>query len=290
MATSSPQQISVLQDGVEVIVVYGGPRGHDGLPGGDGDVGPPGSSITVRGAWDSNATYVPGDAVQSRTLASPGLQALWIVKSTGVPTQGFRPHEEPAEWSEISATSSAEDGAIYRIVQNDHPFTQIGEPAAFSATTGKYELADARDAGLLPVGLVCEISGTQEFCLQMTGRLSGVDKFLIFDPAAPAERGALDWVPGAVYYLSTAPGMLQIVSPRDDGHIEVPVAVPINEDGDLLILTWGPSLEFPPVKVVPMRAPRQEGEMIYRKDTRPGLYVALYDQTGQQLMWVQTNG
>lgn len=285
-----PQQVTVQHGGNEVVVVYGGPRGRRGLPGGDGEDGLPGASITVRGAWNNALTYVRGDAVQSRTLASPGLQALWIVKEDGEPTVGFPPHLQPSQWVEISSTSTSADGAIYRVTQINHPFTAIGQPAAFSATTGRYELADARDPGLLAMGLICEILGPEDFAFQMTGRMNNVDRFLIFDPSSPAERGLQDWVPGTTYYLSTVPGMVQVASPRAGGAIEMPLVTPINEDGDLLILTWGPSIQFPPASVGPLPAPRREGEQAYRTDAYPGLYIALFDATRTQLMWVQTNG
>ncbi len=56
-------QLTILEDGVRLITVHGGPRGLQGPPGDPGDDGAAGRSITVKGDWINNQTYVSGDAL-----------------------------------------------------------------------------------------------------------------------------------------------------------------------------------------------------------------------------------
>lgn len=279
---------SLLEESPVLLVVYDGPRGQPGADGDDGDEGPPGQSIDVLGDWNGSAEYGPGDAVTSRSLNSPGLTALWIVKNNGSPTIGVAPHLEPAEWSEISAGEGS-SGAIYRVQQVFHPFTIVGEAVARSEVTGRYELADASSRDRLAIGVVAEIINSSEFAIQVGGRLVNAGELLVFDPDPPAGRGS-DWEPGKVYYLSTSLGGYQLARPTAPGSYFQPMVMPISQT-ELILLNWGPENALPPVAVVDTTpVPGFEGQLWYRTDAFPGLYVAVFDEGSSTLMWVQSNG
>jgi hypothetical protein len=248
----------------------------------------------VRGPWNNQIEYGPGDAVTSRSLASPGLTSLWIVRDGGNPTIGRAPHEEPSEWSEVSAGGDSAGGAVYRVDQVGHPFTMIGEPVAKSEATGRYELADARSKDLLAIGVVCDIPGPNEFAIQTSGRVKHTGGLLIFDPVPPAGRASADWIPGRVYYLSTRPGMYEADQPSAPGAYFQPVVVPVSPT-EFVILSWGPEnldtpVDIPAVETALGVVPGREGQLWYRRIDNPGLYVALWDETRTRLMWVQANG
>lgn len=285
---------TVIEQDTQMIVVFDGPRGLPGGPGTPGSPGSPGRSIVVRGDWNNVVQYGPGDAVTSRSLQSPGLTSLWIVKDAGNPTVGTAPHLQPTEWSEVSAGGDSAGGAIYRVTQAGHPFTMVGEPVARSSVTGAYQLADARQEDLLGIGVVCEIVSANEFAIQTSGRVIHTGGLIIFDPVPPAGRSSADWVPGRIYYLSTRPGMFEIDKPTDPAAFIQPMVMPISMT-EFLLLSWGPSntetpVDVPPVDVEAAPVPGREGQLWFRRADHPGLYVALYDATGTTLMWVQANG
>ena len=285
---------TVLEQDPNLIVIYDGPRGLPGKKGNDGNNGAPGRSIIVRGDWNNQVQYGPGDAVTSRSLVSPGLTSLWIVRDGGQPTIGRAPHEEPSQWSEVSAGGDGAGGAVYRVQQVAHPFTTIGQPVARSERTGRYELADARDRDLRAIGVACDITNLNEFAVQTTGRLETAGPLLIFDPVAPAGRGSSDWVLGRVYYLSTRPGMYEAAEPSAPGAYFQPMVVPVSPT-DLVLLTWGPEnlqvpVDIPAGETEQGVVPGREGQLWYRRIDHPGLYVALWDATRTRLMWVQANG
>jgi len=290
----SGKSATVLERDPNLIVIYDGPRGLPGAKGNPGGDGAPGRSIIVRGDWNNTVQYGPGDAVTSRSLASPGLTALWIVKDGGTPTIGLAPHLDTAQWSEISAGGDSAGGAIYRVQQVAHPFTMIGEPVARSEVTGRYELADARQKDLLAIGVVCDITNPNEFAVQTSGRVIHTGGLLIFDPVPPAGRASSDWILGRVYYLSTRPGMFEGDQPSAPGAYFQPVAVPISQT-EFVLLSWGPEnldtpVDIPAVETDQGVIPGREGQLWYRRNDNPGLYVALWDETRTRLMWVQANG
>lgn len=285
---------AVLGQDPNLIVIYDGPRGLPGGKGNPGGDGTDGRSIAVLGDWNNQLQYVPGNAVTSRSLNSPGLTSLWIVRDGAVPTVGLAPHLEALAWSEVSAGGDSAGGAIYRVSQVGHPFTMVGQAVARSERTGRYELADARDKDLLALGVVCDIVSVNEFALQTSGRLIHTGGLLIFDPVPPAGRSSEDWVLGRAYYLSTRPGMYEAAEPTVPGAYFQPMVVAVSQT-ELVLLTWGPEnaqspVEVPPVEVAGGLVPGREGQLWYRRSDRPGLYVALWDATRTRLMWVQTNG
>jgi hypothetical protein len=287
-------QVAVLTQETQLIVVYDGPRGLPGREGNPGLPGTPGRSITVLGDWNNQLLYAPGNAVTSRSLLSPSLTALWIVRDGGQPTVGRAPHLDPSEWSEVSAGGEGGAGAVYRVAQLGHPFTTVGQPVARSERTGRYELADARDVDLLAIGVVAEVPSLDEFAVQVSGRLVNAGPLLIFDPAAPAGRGSSDWILGRVYYLSTVPGMYEAATPSQPGAYFLPMVVPVSPT-ELVLLTWGPEnlqtpVDIPAVDIGAGIIPGREGQLWYRRQDRPGLYVALWDATRTRLMWVMANG
>lgn len=294
MNVPSVNTATILEQNPNLIVVYDGPRGLPGAPGTPGDPGTPGRSIIVRGDWNNTVQYGQGDAVTSRSLVSPGLTSLWIVRDGAVPTVGLAPHLEPVAWSEISAGGDSAGGAIYRVQQIAHPFTMVGEPVALSTATGRYELADASLQTLLGIGVVCDITSPNEFAVQTSGRLIHTGGLLIFDPVPPAGRSSADWVIGRVYYLSTRPGMYEVDPPTEPGAYIQPMVVPISMT-ELVLLSWGPNNLDTPVDVIVNEpvggpVPGREGDLWYRRSDNPGLYVALWDEAMTRLMWVQTNG
>lgn len=285
---------TVLEQQPNLIVVYDGPRGLPGREGDPGDDGAPGRSITVLGDWNNQLQYVPGNAVTSRSLNSPGLTSLWIVKDGQTPTVGLAPHLEAFAWSEISAGGDSAGGAIYRVNQVGHPFTMIGEAVGRSERTGRYEQADARDKDLLAIGVVCDIAGPNEFAVQTSGRVIHTGGLLIFDPVPPAGRSSNDWVLGRVYYLSTRPGMFEAQEPSTPGAYFQPMVVPVTQT-EFVLLSWGPEnlqtpVDIPAVETSLGVVPGREGQLWYRRIDHPGLYVALWDETRTRLMWVQANG
>lgn len=290
----SGKSATVLEQDPNLIVIYDGPRGLPGAKGNPGGDGAPGRSIIVRGDWNNTVQYGPGDAVTSRSLASPGLTALWIVRDGGTPTIGLAPHEDTPQWSEISAGGDSAGGAIYRVSQVAHPFTMIGEPVGRSERTGNYERADAREKDLLAIGVVCDIPSPDEFAVQTSGRVIHTGGLLIFDPVPPAGRGSADWVLGRIYYLSTRPGMFEVDQPSAPGAYFQPVVVPISQT-EFVLLSWGPEnlatpVDIPAVETDQGVIPGREGQLWYRRIDNPGLYVALWDETRTRLMWVQANG
>lgn len=285
---------AVLEQDPNLIVIYDGPRGLPGREGDPGDDGTPGRSITVLGDWNNQLQYVPGSAVTSRSLNSPGLTSLWIVRDGAIPTVGLAPHLEQFAWSEISAGGDSAGGAIYRVSQVGHGFTMVGEPVARSEVTGRYQLADARDKDLLALGVVCDIPNPNEFAVQTSGRVIHTGGLLIFDPVPPAGRSSNDWSLGRIYYLSTRPGMYEADQPSAPGAYLQPVVVPISQT-EFVLLSWGPEnldtpVDIPAVETDQGVVPGREGQLWYRRNDNPGLYVALWDEGRTRLMWVQTNG
>lgn len=280
-----PTLTTVLEDGIQLVVVYGGPRGLPGPKGGAGDEGADGRSIRILGPWSGLVAYGPGDAVTSRGLDAPGVDSLWLVRESGDPTPGTAPHLEPTEWVEVG-TGAGGFGPVWHVQQLLHPFTRIGQPACFSPVTGRYEVADTRDVRTLPIALVREIVDNGHVVLQAAGEVPGIDPALIVGGGA--------WQPGIIYYASTVPGMLQTTDPGTAGWISQPVLIPtrVTADGQVgTILGWGPEGRLPPgtVGAAPPTQPRV-GDLWYRTDAWPGLYVRVLDDTGTLAMWVQANG
>ena len=290
--------VSLSPNQTRVIRILEGPKGPQGDQGEDGAPGADGASITVRGPWASNQAYSPGDAVTSRTVNNPGLTALWIVMEGKEPEQGVPPHEALDDWTEIGAAEvDSTTAGVVRITQASHPFQYTGQIVAFSEVTGRYELADARDNGLLPVGVVREVNDAATFAIQFSGLLPDVvPTNVFFDPAPPAGRGIGDWIPGRVYFVSSIPGMVQERNPALDGYASVPIYVPAQRPpvdppvpADLIILPFDRSSgrETTVSATAPLN-PRP-GDHWFRTDRYAGLYVAVRDPTDTQTLWVQAN-
>lgn len=280
----------VTDGGTQIVAVYGGPRGIQGATGATGAAGSDGSSISVKGDWNSGTTYTPGDAVSSRSLYNPGIKSLWIVKDGQTPTVGIAPHLEPSKWVEVAGGDLSQQflGTTLPVYQLTHSFTSVGQPVSFNVSTGRYELADARYDGRLCIGVVADVTDANNFLLQFSGRIMDVDPVLISD--------ASSWTLGAVYYLSTSMGFYQESDPSVDGWRAQPAVMPIDIDGvtgfaDLLILSFGVDSLTPKAlhqnQSYPI--PRREGDLWFRHDDYPGLYVSVENAVGS-LKWVQANG
>lgn len=282
-----PTLTAILEDGTRLIVIYDGPRGLPGLDGDPGAPGEPGRSINILGPWASHTTYVSGDAVTSRALAAPGVDSLWIVRDGATPTPGVAPHLEPANWSEVGGGAGGGLGPVWTVTQAPHPFTKVGEPVTFSMATGQYEVANASFTDQMAIALVRDIVDAGHFVLQSAGEIPEVDPALIVGGGA--------WEPGRIYFLSTVGGMLQTADPGLDGWLSQPLLVPTREQPTGVqigtILGWGPDGRLPAGTVGPTPPPlAQVGDIWYRTDAWPGLYIRVLDETGTVGMWVQANG
>lgn len=283
MATQNMQLVTVNEQDHELVVVYDGPRGVPGRPGTPADPGAPGRSIRVLGSWASHTQYASGDAVTARSLAVPGFNSLWIARDGVAPTMGVEPRHEPTAWVEVGASEAASGsaGSIWNVSQLAHPFTRVGQPATFRASTGRYELADTRYADQMPVAVVREIVDAGQVVLQSSGRVPGID---------PEVLAFGTFEPGVIYYLSTVPGELQREDPRSLGEkYSVPVLVPDGAGNGLLLgfHVAGLSTYAHVGDTMPVNA--KEGDLWYRTDAFEGLYVRVPDASGA-LVWVQSNG
>lgn len=285
--------ITVFQDSVQLVTVYDGPRGAQGVPGAPGEPGQDGVSITIRGPWASNVSYGPGSAVSAPSRDNPSLVSLFLLRTGKEATVGIAPRLDPDAWMEVGGGGGDGSASLIRVVQVNHPFTEKGQPVAFSQQTGRYEVAHAGDRDLAGIGVIREVVDTTEFLYQVGGEVPEVSPLLLFDPPPPAGRGVGDWVPGSIYYLSTVPGMYQERPPLGATGFSQPMIIAtgnpeVGQPANLLMLTWGPDDRTAPSDTPP--AEPREGDLWYRRGSWPGLYVALFDVSSTQLMWVQTNG
>jgi hypothetical protein len=284
-------QISVVgqaEGDAQLVVVYDGPRGRRGLQG-EGTPGPPGRSITVLGAWNSEATYEPGDAVTARSSALAGITSLFIVRDGAAPVPGVEPRLDAPGWAEVGVYELGDAfGAVWRVHQVGHGFTALGQPACFDPQTARWGVANALEhLERAAVGLVREIRGPDEVVLQSSGELPEIDAAIVLDAETPGE-----WEQGRVYYLAAADGMLQRASPGLAGWLVQPLLIPTSIDSEGrqrgLMLAWGADLASEPHVGATPPPNARAGRLWYRTADKVGLYVYLDMSSGSY--WVQTNG
>jgi len=199
---------AIIPQDVKMVIVHDGSRGPKGEQG-VGVPGPDGDPIVVLGPWVSGTVYAPLDAVTDRSSGSTSTQSLWIQKSS-VPAavSTTRPFQDQTRWSEIGVTDiSSVTGAIWTISQAFHPFTKVGQPAAFDGVAGKWLLGDNRDNGVTVVAVVRQVIDDTLVVLQSSGEIADIDPTIITPSGV--------WEQGKVYYVSATTGFIQTTPPAD---------------------------------------------------------------------------
>lgn len=221
---------TIYDNEVRTVVIHKGVRGARGLEGEEGDQGPPGDSINMVGLWQSGATYGPLDAVTWRSSALKGVDSLYIqISAWPEEVSTTPPNEDPARWGEVGLTTDEGLlGGVWRVSQASHPFTAIGQPAAFTA--GGYVLANASVPNLYGIALVREVVDANTFILQSTGGI----------PSAEASVGLGGFIEGQLYYVSTSAGFLTADPP--DGANQLVNAIYIHGVPEGIVLPWRPDL------------------------------------------------
>ena len=225
------QLTSVFTSDIPVVSVYRGDRGPAGAKGNAGDPGPAGTSINVRGAWQSGATYSPGDAVTYQNSLFPSVTSLYIQKSTS-PTalSTTPPDQDPSRWSEIGITDlSAATGSIWIVNQVGHGFTRIGTPVAY--VIDEFVPASATDLGNPALAVIRSVIDASNFILQSTGAIDDIDPLL---------DGGVTLDDDTLYYVSTLTGRLTDVAPTGGGAVVQPIIhTTIAPSG--IVLPWAPA-------------------------------------------------
>lgn len=208
-------------------VLFASRRGVPGLKGDKGDKGDPGRSINMRGIWASGTTYAPGDAVTDDSTAAQGIFSLFVQRDTAPSSvSNTSPRLDSGRWSEVGATDlSNVTGAIWRVVQNAHGFTGVGQPVTFSQPANRWVLATNSLGQPSAVAVVREIISPNEVILQGSGEISGLDPAII-TPGPVAQFTA-----GRFYYASSAPGFLT----------ETPTVAAVNFTSNAMLLATGPT-------------------------------------------------
>lgn len=194
----------------KVIFVHDGMRGKPGPPGDDGAPGAPGSGINLVGPFAPGNSYSPNDGVTSRSSAVAGALSLWLQRSNvATSPANTEPHLDPSRWLEVGPDAlSSTLGALFTVVQSNHPFTKVGQPAAL--TGAGYALGSS---ALYPVGLVREVIDASTFTLQTTGRLTEVDPSVVIGGLAA----------GTIYYVAGTLGTMTATAPTGLGTKVSPV-------------------------------------------------------------------
>ena len=211
------------------VLIHSGMRGARGLPGEEGDPGPVGDSINLRGTWQSGGVYAALDGVTWRSSALDGVDSLYLQISAW-PTEPSttEPSDDPARWMEVGLT--ADDGllgGVWLVTQPGHGFTKIGTPISYS--TGVYTLASAAQESTFAVALVREVVDENTFILQSTGGIPQAD------PSLSMEFSFTD---GVVYYLSTNSGKLTSEVPTGSGQLVQEIYQHGTPEG--IVLPWKP--------------------------------------------------
>jgi len=274
----------------DTLIIHDSERGPPGPPGADGSDGTDGTGINVRGQFQLGNTYAPNDAVSFRSSGTPAVTSLYIQRTSVAASPALiEPQADPGRWIEVGAYEFGNlFGAIWEVLQIAHPFTRIGEPAAFYPSTGRYELADARQRERVGYAVVREVKGPDRVVLQSSGEIPNIDQQIIYP-------GSSTWQRGSIYYVSSVPGSLQLAMPSRDSYFDNPILVPTEQDPVTLdwrgvVLAWGIGNDTVPVPVVGAAPPTQPraGDLWFRTTFAPGLYI--YYDDGTNAYWVQTNG
>lgn len=208
-------------------VLFAGRRGVPGLKGDKGDQGDPGRSIHTRGIWAPGTTYAPGDAVTSDSTAAQGIQSLFVQRDTAIESvSNVLPKNDAARWAEVGAIDlSNVTGAIWRVIQNAHGFTSVGQPVTYSQSANRWVLASNRAGEQAAVAVVREVISPNEVLLQGSGDITGLD------PAIILPGPVVQFTAGRLYYASATDGFLT----------ETPTVAAVNFSANAMLLATGPT-------------------------------------------------
>lgn len=208
-------------------VLFAARRGVPGDKGDKGDKGDPGRSINMRGIWAGGTTYAPGDAVTDDSTAAQGIYSLFVQRDTTPESvSNTPPRLDQGRWSEVGATDlSNVTGAIWRVIQNAHGFTGVGQPVTYSQSANRWVLATNSAGEPSAVAVVREVLSPNEVILQGSGEINGLDPAIIL-PGPVAQFTA-----GRFYYASSAPGFLT----------ETPTVAAVNFTSNAMLLATGPT-------------------------------------------------
>lgn len=187
------------------VVMYTGTRGGAG-PSTKGDPGDEGPGFRARGEWDEGQTYAPGDAVTHHGTAAAGIQSLFVQRAD-VPSSPslLAPRLDVGRWAEIGALDlSNVTGAIWRVYQLAHGFEHVGAPVGYSAAADRWVPAANKIGGEIGVGVIREVLSVDEFIVQTSGDITGLD------PAVIWPEGTSAFVPGQFYYVDSRRGRLNL--------------------------------------------------------------------------------
>ena len=191
----------------DFVVLYSGSRGPEGV-GKDGPPGPPGPGFRARGAWVLGQTYAPGDAVSASGSTVQGIDSLFVQRTTfDEAVSDIPPRDAPGRWMEIGAADlSNVTGAIWRVHQIAHGFEYVGTPVGYGFSAGRWITANNRlgDDVTAAVGLIREVVSADEFIVQTTGEIAGLQ------PEAISELETQEFIAGRVYYVSKLRGRLTL--------------------------------------------------------------------------------
>jgi hypothetical protein len=191
----------------QFVVLYTGRRGEPGASVA-GPPGPRGPGFRARGAWALGTDYGPGDAVTDASTVALGINSLYIQRDDTVRApSSVRPRNNPGRWLEVGPADLAGfTGTIWRVSQINHGFTAIGTPVGYSALADRWVAASAALGEEIAVGVVREVISPNEFIIQTSGEITGLD------PAIIRPDGATQFDTGQLYYVSRLRGRLTLTA------------------------------------------------------------------------------
>lgn len=207
------------------VVLYTGVRGDEG-PQAQAIPGPQGPGFRAKGDWGSGNTYAPGDAVSAPGSAAAGIYSLFVQRENQpASASNTPPRDDPARWLEVGPRDlSNVTGTIWRVTQNAHGFTRTGTPIGYSVSSSRWVEASNKVDEEVAVGIVREVLSANEFIIQTTGEIAGLDPELI-EPVAGA------FTPGRFYFVSSLRGRLTLA----------PTTEAVNYGSNALLLATGPT-------------------------------------------------
>lgn len=230
----------VEKDNLQVVVIFDGARGKQGLPGDDGDQGDPGRGLNMLGNWVSGTIYCPGDIVTDRSSLVGHVTSFYIQKTDQPCSPStMAPWQDPTRWAEAGAQDwDNAFGGIWEVYQINHGFTRIGQPITYSAAANRYILASSSSMDNVGIALVREVIDADRVILQSSGEVPNIDPAVIYPDLSAWQRGRL-------YYVSTAMGRLELTPPTDHSSITNPILIAADDDPQTggvngIALPWAP--------------------------------------------------
>ena len=210
----------------QMVVLYTGRQGPPG-PERKGPPGPLGPGFRAKGDWSPGETYGPGDAVSADSSTVAGVRSLFVQRHDSPEAVSTAPPRDASgRWTEIGINDLTNfTGAIWRVYQIAHTFTEVGTPIGFSIPGDRWVPASSRVDQEVAVGVVREVISDDEFIVQTNGEITGLSPAVI-DPA-----GATEFETGRFYYASKLRGRLSLAPPSDIG----------NFSSNAMLLATGPT-------------------------------------------------